>query len=478
MVIRRVGFVVAVLTALVLGLAAAPRQASAGNYIIYLHGRSMNGWPSAALMGAPAGWSHVTMSYNGSSALGNAAVRSSIVNTIDSYCSAGNQCVVVCYSAGCARMLDAYRVLKDQGKTPTILWSEAAGSAAGGSELAVYSTKWWVKLLAKIFNFEEAAPIDYDIQPNIMRYGSYAAVQTAASSPVYHLAGSENICQTLKILFFIRVKVCGNSRFPGGYGDGVVPVHSAGGYADTGAHSNTNDGGAKYVFRAYEQTPLYPVDHRGIFGPLVVAGSLRMAVGKNPTCPNMPPVSGSIPDASIVYDDGDGAFTEESSPMNMLIFCGQSMWNGSPPLYSTCYSTQGCCSSFSSGSAGGCLCGEGLCRQAKVARDSYYTGVGCTGTEYAESFGLNDFVSHDGLGMVGESVTSVVVRSARTWPDGRCQELVREVTWSGSCPEYYTTSKTLSMGRKVYRPAGAPPPPAGVGAPLVVDYQNNNGYCP
>lgn len=455
------------------------RNAEAGNYIVYLHGRSMSGWPSAALMGAPAGWSHVTLGYNGSASLGNTTVRNSVVSTIDTYCRGANQCVVVCYSAGCARMLDAYRVLKDQGKTLNVLWSQAAASAAGGSELAVYSTKWWVKLLAKIFNFEETAPIDYDLQPNVMRNGAYAAVQTAASSPVYHQAGSKNICQTLKILFFIRIKLCGNSRLPGGFGDGAVPVHSAGGYADSGAHASTNDGSAKYVWRAYEQTPLYPVDHTGIFGPLVVAGSLRLAINKNVNCPNMPEVAGSIPDANIVYDDGDGAFTEESSPMSMLTFCGESLWNGAPPLYATCYSAAGCCTSFSSGSAGGCLCGEGLCRQAKVARQSFYTGDNCTGTEYSETFGLNDFVSFDGLGMVGESATSVVVRSARSWPDGRCQELLRVVTWSGGCPEYYSTTKTLSAARRVYRPAGAPPPPAGVAPGLVVASRDNPGsYCP
>jgi hypothetical protein len=56
-------------------------------------------------------------------------------------------------------MLDAYKLLKDQGRYPAnILWSEAAASAAGGSELAAFSTKWWVKLLAKIFNLEEVAP--------------------------------------------------------------------------------------------------------------------------------------------------------------------------------------------------------------------------------------------------------------------------------------------------------------------------------
>jgi hypothetical protein len=461
-------------------LLGAARPARAGNYIVYLHGRSMNGWPSNALLGAPAGWSHVTLGYDGSASLGNSSVRATVSNAIATYCGAGNQCVVVCYSAGCARMLDAYSLLKDQGRYPAnILWSEAAGSAAGGSELAVLATKWWVKLLAKIFNVEGAAPIDNDIQPNVMRSGAYANVQNQATAPVYHLAGSQNICQVIKILF-IKVKLCANGHFPGSYGDGAVPVHSAAGYADAGAHASTQDGSAKYVFRAYEQTPLYATDHRGILGPLVSAGSLRLAVTKAANCPNMPAIDPSIPDASITYDDGDGAYIQESSPLNLLAVCGNDMWNGAPPLYATCFSTAGCCTDFSSGSAGGCSCGETLCRQAKIGGISYYTGDNCTGTEYSEGGpnAFNDFVSFNGVGMVGESTTSVRVVSGRTASDGRCQQLVQRVTWNHGCPEDHPTLKVLASARKVYRPAGGPPPPAGTGPNFVVSVFNNNASCP
>lgn len=465
-----------VIVSAISALGTAP--AEAGNYIVYLHGRSMNGWPGNALLGAPAGWTHVTMNYDGSASLANGSVRGPITDTIAAHCGSGNQCIVVCYSAGCARMLDAFRVLKDQGRYPAnILWSQAAASAAGGSELASFSTKWWVKLLAKIFNLDAAAPIDNDIQPNVMRFGAHASIQNQATTPVYHLAGSRNICIKLKILF-ISIKLCGNSRFPGDLGDGVVPVHSAGGYADAGAHASTNDGSAKYLFRAYEQTPLYPVDHNGILGPLVTAGSLRLAVGKTPNCPNLPAVDATIPDASIIFDDGDGAFTEESSPLRMVALCGNDLWNGSPPLYATCFSAAGCCSDFSSGSAGGCTCGETLCRQSKIARRSYYTGTGCTGTEYAESTGLNDFVSFDGLGMVGEATASVITRSARNWSDGRCQVLLRRVQYAG-CFEDFATTKTLTAARRVYRPAGAPPPPSGTGPGLVVVSENRPTHqCP
>jgi hypothetical protein len=376
-------------------------------------------------------------------------------------------------------MLLSYRQLKDEGRYPDgILWSEATASAAGGTEVAVVATRWWVKLIAKIFGFEGSAPIDDDIQPNVMRWGAYASVQDEATAPVYHLAGSENICQTFTILWLIKVKLCGNSHFPGGFGDGAVPVHSAAGYADTWAHASTQDGSSKYVFRAYEQTELYPFDHRGALGPLVSAASLRLGVSQIINCPNMPAVDSNLPDASIIYDDGDGAFTEESSPLSMLKTCGEDMWNGEPPLYATCLAAEGCCTEFSVGNAGGCVCGETLCKQAQVARRSYYTGAGCTGTEYGEAFSPSDYVSFDGLGMDGEATTAVAVVSMRGWPDGQCRRLVNRVCWRNqSCCENRRTSKLLAAARLVYRPEGGSSPP-GPGPDLVVSVTNNSSLCP
>ena len=256
-------------------------------------------------------------------------------------------------------------------------------------------------------------------------------------------------------------------------------MHSAGGYADTASHANTNDGGPKYVFRAYEQTPLYAADHFSILSPLVSAASLRLAIGKNVTCDPMPGVNLSMPDASIIYDDADGTFTEESSPLAVLAMCGNNVWNGAPPLYATCYSAAGCCTSFSDGSAGGCTCGETLCKQPEVTTRSYYIGAGCTGTEYANGSVSGGYYSYDGLGMVGQATASVRVSSARTGIEGRCQELVHLTTWRGGCPEYSSTTKFLAQGRRIYRPAGAPPPPSGSGGQLVVSsYNNPDSYCP
>jgi len=51
------------------------------------------------------------------------------------------------------------------------------------------------------------------------------------------------------------------------------------GLPERGAHHGSHaDGAAKYVFRAYEQVPLFDQDHVGIFRPGVQLGSLRVAV--------------------------------------------------------------------------------------------------------------------------------------------------------------------------------------------------------
>lgn len=469
------------LLALALLAVAAPRSAEAADHVVYLHGRSMSTWPAAAYLGASASWSHVTLAYNGSSRLTNSTARTAINNALASYCGGANRCVIACYSAGCARMFLAFSDLKAEGRYPAnILWTEAIGSAAGGSEVSEKATKWWVRLMAKLFNTDSAEPIDYDIKPGVMR-NNYGYIQNQATTPVYHMAGSSDICVTLRILWLVKIKLCGNKEFPGHYGDGVVPVHSAAGYADTAAHANHADGAAKYVFRAYEQTPLFAADHRGIFGPLVFYGSLRLAVNKNASCPNMPAVDPNLPDASIVYDDGDGAYTDEFTPLFLLNICGNDVWNGDAQVYATCLGAGACCTAFSTGDAGGCSCGEALCIQPKIARRSYFTGDNCSGTEYSDGVSGN-VVSHDGLGMAGNVTTSVTVRSARTWPSGTCQPLVRRVTWNGGCAEYYLTSKAMSSMRRVYRPGVttyAPDPnTAGEWDGIVVSSTNYNAMCP
>ena len=86
------------MTAMVLGVATT---ASAAN-ILYLHGRSMTQFPPEARLRHSASWTDVLPSYPGSTRLGDVAVQTTVRNAIVSACTAAD-CVIVCYSAGCAR---------------------------------------------------------------------------------------------------------------------------------------------------------------------------------------------------------------------------------------------------------------------------------------------------------------------------------------------------------------------------------------
>lgn len=459
------------------------QPAEAARYFVYLHGRSMWSWPSAARITTANGdpWYHVSPGYDGSARLEDNVVRSQINSAISFHCGGGNQCVIICTSAGCPRMFLSFSDLKAEGRYPTgILWTEAVGSAAGGTEVATIRTRWWAQLIDKWFNIEMPyEAIDEDLPPTQMR-GYFSYIQNQATVPVYHLAGGRDICLTFRVLG-LKKKLCGNQFMPGRYGDGLVPVHSAAGYADAGAHANHADGSAKYTFRAYEQVPLFDADHVGIFGPYIQYTSLRLAVSNGTQCPNVPvTVDPTLPDASIIYDDADGAYASEWTPLHLLKICGNDLWQGQPTLYATCQGPGGCCNSFSNGTGPGCSCGENLCVLSKFSKVSYFTGPDCSGLEYADGAN-NSYGSHDGAGMVGNSWTSVAVQSQRD-ANGLCRPLVRKTTYRGGCPSYEQGSKTISTARRVYRPgvsSYAPDPAvASLWNGVVVSTINQNAYCP
>ena len=379
-------------------------------------------------------------------------------------------------------MMVAFEDLRAAG-TPAdrTLWIEAAASAAGGTELAALSTNKGLSILRKLFLTNpgpDAQAIDRDLKINNMR-STLAYIQNSAPAPVYHLAGRKNICIKTKIrglsqllssvgrwvgrkvagpvgaviggalgsLFGSKkVKFCGNRQFPGRHGDGIVPVHSAAGDSNTASHANHNDGGPKYNLRAYEQVPLFAVDHRGIFEPTVEKASLRLAINKNVTCPNLPAES-SDDVASIVYEDADSTVTEHT-PGELLMYCGQNALSD-PTEYASCVGQYNCCDNFSSGSTSGCTCGESLCIHSKRATRSFFTGNKCSGIEYSEGVGAQ-YQSWDGLGMAGTTATTVTIKSTRD-RNGNCQALTWRWIWYG-CTEYSPTSKSMTNMRRVYRP--------------------------
>jgi hypothetical protein len=468
---------------LFLGLMATPLQAFAAKYVVYFYGRSQQSWPATAVMGHDSTWTDVipgytVTDYDGNARLTDPTARAKVRSLVSTYCSGGNTCVLAAYSAGTNRMMLAIDDLKAAGTPATgILWIETAGSALGGTKLADISTNGGVRLLSKLLvsGIPAGEPIDLDLGVSTCR-GTYGYLQNDAPVAMYQNAGSANMCNRISIKGWINVGqelsgadlvsdtvnwavsiggglfnlfqptsvlLCGNSEFPGGYGDGTVPVNSAAGYSDTGAHANHCDSGCpgnKYVFRAYEQVPLFPDSHTNIVAALVSEGSIRLAVPKTATCAAA--VDGALTGtaASIVYQDADGPVAIESQPTYLLDMCGSDVWDGlTSNQYSTCLPNPpvagqtGCCSSNSSGLTGGCSCGEQLCIQGQYSARSWFTGATCSGTEYTE----NQAWTWDGNGMVGEA--------------GLCRATTHVTTYNGGCPTYRDTSYSLPGAHKVYR---------------------------
>lgn len=224
------------------------------NHIVYLHGRSMRYWPSSAKIPAadlPAGWNQVSYSYNGDSRLYDATASSIVKNGLRDNCTGQHSCIVVTYSAGMNRFLYALNALNAEGTPPTnLLFVESMSSAAGGTPVARYTSKWWKKFLAKLFG--GYADIDKDLHDTDWQGGKFAYLQNLAPAPVYHVgSGLRDQCVKFHILFF-TVKLCGNKEMPGRMGDGAVPVYSQCGYADRGTYSSCCQAGWKYSNRDFE----------------------------------------------------------------------------------------------------------------------------------------------------------------------------------------------------------------------------------
>lgn len=334
------------------------------NKIVYLHGRSMTGWPGNGLLAASSAWTHVTLGYDGSARMSDTNVRSVVKNALSTNCRSanGNQCVIICYSAGCARMLYAMDELAAAG-TPVdnVVWITATASAAGGSEVAEAATKWYSKLYSKLFG--GGAAIDDDLTRSAMR-GTYGFIQNRAPVAMYHLAGGyKNICRRI----FIFVKVCGNSQFPGGLGDGAVPPHSSCGFANSGYYPNCSSAyGAKYTNRLSQQDALYTADHTQMVGNGVVAASARLAYTSTYASPQFLPDPGD-PDADLTYDDGDGH--ADPNTTNNTLQLPQVLGVGTNDTNVVAADTCGgaTCSTYSSGGGGGGSTGGGGGTQLQMA---------------------------------------------------------------------------------------------------------------
>jgi len=321
------------------------------NRIVYLHGRSQQLWPTEGsalpwttsvnryevITPSPHGpvfrinrdvtWSHPASNvwaqnieyYDGSSDFENNSynsARQQVKRVVKDNCTGNDvdSCVIMCYSAGCARMMLAFEDLEaEMGNSWTygnkVAWISSVASAAGGTEVSDAASNWLPQLLAFIFG-EDDEPIDRDLKVGNMRY-NYAFMQNSAPAPMYHSAGAKNMCYRKWGINW----VCGNNQMPGDKGDGAVPAHSACGYSQIATRTGccqcaagtgqcfgpTGGMRPKYTNRLFDHCPLLNKDHREMFTQGVIFGSTRIQGGipsggsdgtNNQSAPPPPPPPG------------------------------------------------------------------------------------------------------------------------------------------------------------------------------------------
>jgi hypothetical protein len=239
---------------------ASATEARAENSVLHFQGRSWGSWNGEIV--AQSTWTTRTFDFNGSSRLDSPETNVIVRGAIATYCSGANNCVIVCYSAGCGRVLKAIDDLRASGNAlPGLFWIQAAGSAAGGTKLAELATSGFTSFLAKLFGQQE--PIDFDLSPSAAR-GTYGYTQDAVPpDAMYQVAGNQDICKGFWIF-----KICGNTYVDAGIADGLVGIDSASGAASAGRYWD-GCSPAKYPGRLWE--PTSPCggearDHQGIIG--------------------------------------------------------------------------------------------------------------------------------------------------------------------------------------------------------------------
>jgi hypothetical protein len=225
-----------------LALLAVGGTAHATAYVIHMQGRGWASWNTMYQVQASAeGWTNDFITYDGNSALTNSTSTTNINNKLIADCEGSNVCRILCYSAGCLRMQKAVSDLRASGHNLAgLAWAEATASAAGGTNLAVLSTKGGTSLIAKLIGQQEK--IDTSLTPTAAR----AAYTSDFNRTIYHEAGNQDMCKGF--LFF---KICGNAHIGGGgHGDGVVPFDSAFGCNSTNGSPDCNC--TKYAYHSFE----------------------------------------------------------------------------------------------------------------------------------------------------------------------------------------------------------------------------------
>lgn len=232
-----VPFVVCVLTAI-------STTASAANYILHFGGMCSqyftdpNAKGGGGRVASISGWTSVDTWVDQRTSFTTAVNQ--VVQRLDQYCRSGNTCRLYGYSNGAAALSKALSVYGN-GQW-NIAYVMTVGSAEGGSELA--STGWLAEVLGGCAMASQITTSNYRNGWNH---------HDTDGKPFYMLAGYKA---------FSGVKAPTSALLPG-EDDGVVAMHSAGGYATTGSWNDACQSG-RYAFHSAAYWCRFYLDHYAI----------------------------------------------------------------------------------------------------------------------------------------------------------------------------------------------------------------------
>lgn len=245
---ERKSFVLAGLVALFGLLAGSPILA--GNYIVFVHGKGENSsgladtnagrWGNTDTYGAASKmrntWTKRFVNYNGTqnpTTSGTDRAQTKLTAAINSYCKNGNQCYIVCHSAGC--MAVGYWIANNVAPS-TLLTVVAGGSAASGSPFADIGTT--AALLNPFLLFMGWAVAG---EPNSMTI----SLRQGTARGSYNHNSTDG--KTIRMVAGYNGNVA-TSGLIGGEDDGLINFAGGCGYSSTGNMTHCNDGNnAKYT---------------------------------------------------------------------------------------------------------------------------------------------------------------------------------------------------------------------------------------
>lgn len=209
--------------------------ADAKNYSLWIHGydyfsgcgSTPSGW--CYWGGAQPGVNAVPVNYNSSSARASASL-STVVSYLNSYCTGSNACYIAAHSAGGMMIGYAESVYP---KAWNIIWVDAGGSAAGGSELA--NAADWASSSSTLNALGTQFILDLTTSQARAAY-NHDALGDYITGHVYTFMGGD--WSSFDTCFFPGGgTLCGGG---GGGNDRVVAYHSSGHFRSPGSYGTAS----------------------------------------------------------------------------------------------------------------------------------------------------------------------------------------------------------------------------------------------